>query len=243
MPNGIAVTERPSANGWPALGTPVRLVAGLLEAGERSVTWPADRPPLWDPTLRVPAATSVASVHARASALLASRGIAGTDPETLAEAFASGGVEIAADAAARRGIALLLRSVAERDAELAGRGAGLLVGRGPGLTPEGDDVVAGVGAVVWALSAQAGWKAAAIAGWLEAVRTPDLRRRTAALSATLLELALAGQVFEPVHGLLDMTVAGEHPWRGALHRLERIGHSTGPTYAAAIGAAGLLVGA
>jgi hypothetical protein len=62
------------------------------------------------------------------------------------------------------------------------------------------------------------------------------------LSATLLELAAAGQVVEPVQGLLDLSDAGERRWPSALRRFERIGHSTGPAYAAAVGASALLLG-
>jgi hypothetical protein len=96
-----------------------------------------------------------------------------------------------------------------------------LVGRGGGLTPEGDDLVAGAAAVV----AAGPWDAADKAAWLEALIPQDLRRRTTALSATLLELAVTGRIAEPVHGLF-----GPH-WRPALDRLLRLGHSTGRAYA------------
>jgi hypothetical protein len=84
-----------------------------------------------------------------------------------------------------------------------------LIGRGPGLTPEGDDAVAATAAVL------------AAAGR----RLPlpgDLRARTTALSATLLELAAQGMIAEPFHAVLN----------GApLDRLTRLGHTTGRTYA------------
>jgi hypothetical protein len=92
-----------------------------------------------------------------------------------------------------------------RMAEIAQR----LIGRGPGLTPEGDDAVAATAAVL------------AAAGR----RFPlpdDLRTRTTALSATLLELAVEGLIAEPFHAVLQ----------GApLERLTRLGHTTGRTYA------------
>ena len=94
-----------------------------------------------------------------------------------------------------------------------------LVGRGPGLTPEGDDLVAGVAAV---LSHDRSWVAALIGA--------DLRVRTTALSATLLELAARGMGPEPLQALL----AGEP---GALDRLLRLGHSTGRAYALGAGLA------
>ncbi len=58
----------------------------------------------------------------------------------------------------------------------------------------------------------------------------DLGNRTGALSATLLRLAVEGQVIDPVRSLLDLTVE-RVTWQRALGRLERIGHSTGGTYA------------
>jgi uncharacterized protein DUF2877 len=95
------------------------------------------------------------------------------------------------------------------DPERMGEIARGLIGRGPGLTPEGDDAVAATAAVL----AAAG-KRLPLPG--------DLRRRTTALSATLLELAAAGLIAEPFHAVLS----------GApLARLTRLGHTTGRTYA------------
>jgi Protein of unknown function (DUF2877) len=94
-----------------------------------------------------------------------------------------------------------------------------LLGRGPGLTPEGDDILAATAAVVAAGDERD--------PSLRALLPPDLRRRTTALSATLLELAIKGQAIEPLHGLF-----GDR-WRTALDRLLRVGHSTGRAYATA----------
>jgi uncharacterized protein DUF2877 len=91
-----------------------------------------------------------------------------------------------------------------------------LIGRGEGLTPEGDDVVAGAAAVL----AAAGWSAE----WVDALLGSDLRRRTTALSATLLELAAQGMGPEPLQAVL----AGRP---GALERLLALGHSSGRAYA------------
>jgi Protein of unknown function (DUF2877) len=97
-----------------------------------------------------------------------------------------------------------------------------LIGRGPGLTPEGDDVVAGLAAVV----------ATHDKAWAAALVGTDLRRRTTALSATLLELAMRGMGPEPLQAL----VAGQ---LGALDRLLRVGHTSGRAYARGA-AAGLM---
>jgi Protein of unknown function (DUF2877) len=95
-----------------------------------------------------------------------------------------------------------------------------LIGRGPGLTPEGDDYLAGAVAVLAARG--------------HPVRLPaDLRARTTALSATLLELAAAGYAIDPLHALFG------RDWRAALERLVRLGHSTGRAYA--VGAAAAMI--
>jgi hypothetical protein len=93
------------------------------------------------------------------------------------------------------------------------------IGRGPGLTPEDDDVVAGMAAVL----AAAGRSTAALLG-------SDLRRRTTALSATLLELAARGMGPEPLQALLAGRLS-------ALDRLLRMGHTSGRAYARGAAAA------
>jgi hypothetical protein len=94
-----------------------------------------------------------------------------------------------------------------------------LLGRGGGLTPEGDDLL--VGAL--ALAAATG---------VPLPLPSDLRERTTALSATLLELAAAGAAPRPLHAVLDLD---NDDWRGALRELEDLGASSGR--AIAVGAA------
>jgi hypothetical protein len=132
-------------------------------------------------------------------------------------------VELAAD-----GPDDLVRAVESRDPSLAAAVGARLIGRGGGLTPEGDDLLAGVAAVV----ASSPWPGALREAWLGALVGDDLRSRTTALSATLLELAVAGMGPEPLQALL----AGN---AGALARLEALGHSTGRAIAAGA-AVGLL---
>jgi hypothetical protein len=112
----------------------------------------------------------------------------------------------------------LERAVAARDPGLAAAAARQLIGRGPGSTPEGDDAIA----VTAALVAAGPWDAALKAAWLGAVLPDDLRARTPALSATLLELATQGAIAEPLHAALH---------GGPLERLTRLGHTTGRAYA------------
>jgi Protein of unknown function (DUF2877) len=102
-----------------------------------------------------------------------------------------------------------------------------LVGRGPGLTPEGDDLLAGAAAVAAAAGAPLALPA-------------DLRALTTPLSATLLELAEAGAAPRPVHALLDLD---DERWPAALRELERLGASSGRAIALGVGAAAAALGA
>jgi hypothetical protein len=120
----------------------------------------------------------------------------------------------------------LVEAVETRDPSLAAAVGARLIGRGGGLTPEGDDLLAGTAAVV----ASSPWPGALRAAWLEALVGPDLRSRTTALSATLLELAVAGMGPEPLQAL----VAGDAT---AYDRLVALGHSTGRAIARGAAAA------
>jgi uncharacterized protein DUF2877 len=124
------------------------------------------------------------------------------------------------------GLGRRIAAVVGIDEELTGDPAGIgarLIGRGPGLTPEGDDAVAGL----------AGVMASRDRAWVHALIGADLRRRTTALSATLLELAARGMGPEPLQALLAGRLS-------ALDRLLRMGHTSGRAYArgAAIGLMG-----
>jgi uncharacterized protein DUF2877 len=91
-----------------------------------------------------------------------------------------------------------------------------MIGRGEGLTPEGDDYVAGIAGVL------------AAAGRHEAVAAligVDLRRRTTALSATLIELSAQAMGPQPLQAVL----AGD---ADALPDLLGLGHTSGRAYAA-----------
>jgi hypothetical protein len=120
----------------------------------------------------------------------------------------------------------LVRAVESRDPSLAAAVGARLIGRGGGLTPEGDDLLAGAAAVVASLP----WPGALREAWLGALVGDDLRSRTTALSATLLELAVRGMGPEPLQALVGGDAA-------ALARLEALGHSTGRAIArgAAVG--------
>jgi hypothetical protein len=156
-------------------------------------------PTVWDPLL--PALAPGPALERRARAVLAALGDV-VDDGVLAPPRAAVG--------------------ALRDGDLDAAVDGLL-GRGGGLTPEGDDLLAGALAV-------------RVAAGLPVELPADLRERTTALSATLLELAAAGAAARPLHALLDVR---EERWLLALRELEGLGSSSGR--AIALGAASALV--
>jgi hypothetical protein len=96
-----------------------------------------------------------------------------------------------------------------------------LIGLGSGLTPLGDDVLAGWAAASYALGAP--------------VTLPDARPRTTLLSATLLDCAQRGEVLPEFRALVVALHGGDHDDIGdAAAELVAVGHTSG---------AGLLLGA
>jgi hypothetical protein len=127
-------------------------------------------------------------------------------------------------------------SFVQRDVHRAGRAAKRLLGRGQGLTPEGDDVLAGCAAAIVAFGKPLGLADSEESKWLSTLCPPDVRVRTTALSATLLELACSGHVAEPLVTLLALD-SGEEERRGAARRLVGVGHSTGRAWMTGCGLA------
>jgi Protein of unknown function (DUF2877) len=259
LPNGVALAAGDGAlrRVGPGPGSAVRCAAGRVELGRLIVTWDPAEPPAWDPTVPV----AGVPVGRRGEAVLAALGVrAVREPANLGAGLARAGLATAVEPDGAAGIELLLRAVLERDPELAAEAADLLLGRGPGLTPEGDDLLAAVAATLVTLGPAAGVGGGTLAGLLGALlggaadegpgRDGAARRgagrlagRTTALAATLLALAARGQVVEPAGRLLDLSPAGERDWPGALRRLERLGHGSGRAYAVGIGAAAWLLAA
>lgn len=98
-------------------------------------------------------------------------------------------LEVSATARGRAGLAHLRAGLADRDPRRLRRAADALTGLGPGLTPEGDDALAGA-ALAFAGDPLAG-----------ALVLNDLATRTTPLSATLLRLAAIGAGPEPLRRL------------------------------------------
>ncbi|MEV0968042.1 DUF2877 domain-containing protein [Microtetraspora glauca] len=102
-----------------------------------------------------------------------------------------------------------------------------LLGLGPGLTPSGDDMLCGLLVTLRHLGlAAAAPRAVWLADWLAAAVTYDARARTTPISATLLHCAARGEASSEVLGVLR-GVAGQQPLDSAVHRLLRLGHTSG----------------
>jgi hypothetical protein len=226
LPNGLVVavpsTRRPLAGARSVRAATVgrgQVVVGDLTV--RAVRWRRARPVL--PRVRP---SLLANVVDDARTVLATR--AAALPAELATPFAALGSALTA--ADEEGAVTLAR-----------RG---LLGRGAGLTPSGDDLLAGLVAGVVLLAAavhgDAGRPLAGVAhrvGSQLAAAAPDA---TTAISAALLQHAAHGEVAAPAAQLLR-ALAGHGPVDDAVTSLLGVGSSSGRDLAAGTLAAAELV--
>ena len=140
----------------------------------------------------------------------------------------AGGLAGAVQRTAQLPLATLADWLAAREAgtcglDEAGEGAvRRLLGLGPGLTPSGDDVVAGLLIALHATGRNA--TAAALAGYVR--RAPA--DATSALSRALLEAAIDGAPGETMHEVVSALLQGETTELvPLLDRLDAIGHTSG----------------
>ncbi|HXA61451.1 MAG TPA: DUF2877 domain-containing protein [Streptosporangiaceae bacterium] len=163
----------------------------------------------WDPSPVLGPISAVRLEHGTAALKTGSSqapfGLAGhPGPVRLAERCAAGDLAQAVDAAER------------------------IVGLGPGLTPSGDDVLAGllISLRLVGGSVLGGQSAIWLADWIGAAVTADAGTRTTALAATLLHCAAHGQAGAEVSAVLR-AIAGQEPMAPALRRLLSAGHTSG----------------
>jgi hypothetical protein len=134
--------------------------------------------------------------------------------EAIGSAF-----ESPADAGSPEAARLLADAIRGDDTARAAAAADALVGRGTGLTPEGDDLLAATAAVAHSCGVRS--------AWIEALLPRGLQARTTALSASLLHHAVNGRAVAPYADLFDRN---SETWRGSLLTLAGLGHSTGRAY-------------
>lgn len=127
-----------------------------------------------------------------------------TAPDALAQACADGDLANAVDAAER------------------------IVGLGPGLTPSGDDALAGLLLSLRLLggAVPGGGRAVWLADWLGAAVTAHAGDRTTSLAATLLHCSARGQASVEAAAVLR-GIAGQDPLIPAARRLLATGHTSG----------------
>ena len=94
-----------------------------------------------------------------------------------------------------------------------------LIGLGPGLTPSGDDFLAGTLAALDAIGE------VEVRAALSRAIAQALPGRTSPLSACLLRAACAGHMGERMHDAVSALLAGDA--EGAIEAVENIGHSSG----------------
>jgi hypothetical protein len=122
----------------------------------------------------------------------------------------------------RPGVVRLADAAVRGDLSSIGPAVGLLIGRGGGSTPSGDDVVAGALAALRVLGSEA---TAPVADAL-ARHSLHHAHRTTALSATLLRCAGVGAVVGAAGRVLS-ALAGQGRVEDAVVALTRIGHTSG----------------
>lgn len=161
----------------------------------------------WDPTPVLGPLSPARLAHgARAlGELTGPWGLAGhRTPEVLADGCARADLAGAVDAAER------------------------IVGLGPGLTPSGDDALAGLLLALRLLggAVPGGGRAVWLADWLGAAVTAYADDRTTSLAATLLRCAARGQASVEAGAVLR-GIAGQDPIAPAVRRLLASGHTSG----------------
>jgi hypothetical protein len=202
-----------------------------IDVGVLHVRWP--RPAArWEPRASA-VAWSRERVRARGERVLRHLGIDLTaSPAAVAERVAQEGITLARDERGRSAVKALVRSLHRRDPDEAGQAANGMLGLGSGLTPEGDDLLAAAAVTVIALGPSVGLERRMVRRLVEAL-TPDPVGRTTELSGTLLSLAASGRTLAPAGRLLDLD--GGRGIATAIHRLSKVGHTTGRMYLTGIG--------
>ncbi|MQA86184.1 MAG: DUF2877 domain-containing protein [Streptosporangiales bacterium] len=222
LPNAVVVTapELRAQLASVQVGTEASVGDGVVELGGvrvRARRW-WDPAPVLGPVSRIGLERGVAALQRLLDRCPRHHGLTGHPaPGNLATACVAGDLAGTVDAAER------------------------IVGLGPGLTPSGDDMLAGLlvalrvlgGAVAEGADTAggrggeaAGEEAVWLAGWLGAAVTPYADTRTTTLAATLLHCAAQGRPSAEMAAVLR-ALAGHEPLEPAATRLLATGHTSG----------------
>ena len=109
-----------------------------------------------------------------------------------------------------------------------------LLGRGPGLTPEGDDVLAGALAAIRTVGTALGCRLAlSMLDDADDALADAAHQRTTTFSAALIRCAMRGEVAAPAAGFLR-ALTGRGDVDAHRRGLLGVGHTSGPALAAGI---------
>lgn len=235
LPNGITV-PMPLTNTF-RRGDPVFVSPGRIESAGLVVELAGAT--TWNPTLVFVHDCTRNVIFRRGVSILEACGVSAEPaPPALATAIENR-LESQGAACLSTDIEGLFHALTRRDRAGASVAARRLAGKGPGLTPEGDDLLAAVAGAVVAFGSAAGFDDPERRMWLGAIGAQQTRMT--ALSATLMGLALRGMLIQPAGRVMNLCVEDD-VWLRALARLKGTGHGTGMAYALAIGAAASLLG-
>jgi Protein of unknown function (DUF2877) len=233
LPNAVRIAQPARPPLQLEIDDVVVLGRRALTVDARGIQLPVQR--WWDPYVRVGStrldAAGVAVVTAMLRSAAAGRAGGGLDSGALdSGAPASGAPASGAPASGVLGSGALADVLHAHDDAGLGAAATALLGRGPGLTPAGDDVLAGILATLRVLGpsrpAAVATRLAATADALADAVLGLAPQRTTALSAQLLEYADRGAVALPVADVLR-AIAGRGGLVAAAARLARVGHTSG----------------
>ncbi len=201
------------------------LLSAALPSGASEVVLSVDRLTAWRPILPVSTKETVSSLAARARTR-ATKLLSLERPRGLGVLLARGTPDFPL-ARAGEGLARFAEAARAGDADEIARAAGVLIGLGPGLTPSGDDYLAGVSFATRLLAAADPSLSPRGRTIRQGIRQA-IQGRTNRVSASLLRDATDGLGFRAMHELCDALAAGQS---GAAERAARglaaIGHSSG----------------
>jgi len=199
MPNGIVLPQHAWPDQTTATGSEATLGPRLLQLDGRDIVLIPST--TYDLAISDPASPGELTARVRE---------AGTFLDGMVSSTANAELETLAVA------------LAQNDTHEVADTARALIGRGGGLTPEGDDLVVGAAAACHALGMPS--------RVIDALVPSDVGSRTTALSATLLRHARAGRVVAPSVNILSRPAQATRD----IHMLLRVGNSTGRAYLRAV---------